>query len=83
MAYFVYILECADATLYTGITTDLARRLAEHKNGTGAKYTKSHGARAIRYSERKKTRSSASKREAAIKKLSRSEKLKLINQKEA
>ncbi len=83
MAYFVYILECADATLYTGITTDLARRLAEHKNGTGAKYTKSHGAKMILYSERKKTRSSASKREAAIKKLSRSEKIKLINQKEA
>ncbi len=83
MAYFVYILECADETLYTGITTDLARRLAEHKNGSGAKYTKSHGAKIIRYSERKKTRSSASKREAAIKKLSREEKIKLINQKEA
>jgi putative endonuclease len=72
--YYVYILECADGTLYTGITTDVKRRLAEHKAGTGGAYTRSHGARRMVYSESQPDRSSASKREAAIKKLSRAQK---------
>ena len=79
MSYFVYILKCKDDTLYTGITTDLKRRLAEHKAGTGAAYTRSHGALKMVYSERKKNRSTASKREAEIKKWSRSKKLGLVH----
>ena len=77
MTYFVYLLECADKTIYTGITTDIVRRLNEHKKGTGARYTRTHGVRRIIYSEQYKTRSAALKREAAIKRLSRASKLSL------
>lgn len=76
--YFVYILECADRSLYTGITTDLERRFEEHKNGIGSNYTKVHKAKKILYKEKCKDRSSASKREAEIKKLPRLKKLELI-----
>ena len=76
--YYVYILECKDHSLYTGITTDVARRLREHTAGTGAQYTKSHKALQIVHTERKKNRSTASKREAEIKSLSRAQKLLLI-----
>lgn len=76
--YFVYILKCKDGSLYTGITTDLARRLNEHKKGIGAKYTRGKKVGAIVYSERKKNRSTASKREAEIKSWTRTEKLALI-----
>lgn len=79
MAYFVYILECADGTLYTGITNDVNKRLAAHNGDTtGAKYTRSRRPVKLAYTEKKKNRSTASKREAAIKKLTREEKLKLI-----
>ncbi len=77
MPYFVYILACSDGTLYTGITTDLKRRLKEHKDGTGARYTRARGAVRMVYSEKHKDRSAASRREAAIKRLSRPNKLKL------
>jgi putative endonuclease len=78
--YFVYILECQDKSLYTGITTDVARRLKEHQAGTASHFT--HARKAVRmvYTERKLNRSTASRREAAIKKLSRQEKLALIKQ---
>lgn len=76
--YFVYLLECADGSLYTGITTDVARRLREHKAGTASHYTRARGAVRMRYSEEHKDRSSASKREAAIKRLSREEKFSLM-----
>lgn len=76
--YFVYIIKCSDASLYTGITTDVVRRFAEHKNGTGGHYTRSRKVLKVVYSEKRRDRSSASKREAEIKKLSRAEKLKLI-----
>ena len=76
--YFVYILKCRDASLYTGITTDLARRFAEHKNGVGSHYTCSRGAVKIVYSEKHRTRSLASKREAEIKSWPRAKKLALI-----
>lgn len=76
--YFVYILRCADKTLYTGITTDLARRLAEHKAGDGGHYTRAHGAKKIIYSERHADRSAASRREAQIKRLTRDKKLALM-----
>ncbi len=76
--YYVYILECKDGSLYTGITTDLERRLAEHKSGKGAKYTRARKAGEIVYSERKRNRSTASRREAEIKGWTRSKKLEFI-----
>ena len=77
--YFVYILKCKDGTLYTGITTDLVRRLAEHKSGKGAKFTRARKAGRIVYSERKRNRSTASKREAEIKSMTRGQKLELVS----
>jgi putative endonuclease len=76
--YFVYILECKDGSLYTGITTDLTRRLSEHVRGKGARYTRGKKAGVIVYAERKRNRSTASKREAEIKSWTRSEKLTLV-----
>jgi putative endonuclease len=76
--YFVYILRCRDGTLYTGITTDVARRLAEHTRGTGGAYTRAHGADRIVYSERRRTRGAALKREAQIKRWPRKKKFDLI-----
>jgi len=77
--YHLYILQCSDKTLYTGITTDLDRRITEHNSTKlGAKYT--HARRPVKlvYSKRFKDRSSASKEEARIKKLTKSEKLELV-----
>jgi putative endonuclease len=77
--YYVYILKCADKTLYTGITTDLKRRVAEHNgSGLGAKYTSGRRPVKLVYSKKFKTRSTASKEEARIKNMTRPEKLKLI-----
>lgn len=76
--YYVYILECEDGSLYTGITTNVARRFAEHLKGTGGNFTRAKRVIRVVYTERKLNRSTASKREAAIKKLSRKEKLNLI-----
>lgn len=79
MSYYVYILTCKDNTLYTGITTDLEKRLQEHNNSEkGAKYTRARRPVSLSYSERAKDRSEASKREYAIKKLTRTQKLELI-----
>ena len=75
MGWVVYILECADKSLYTGITNNLEKRVAAHYNGNGAKYTKGRGPFKIRYQEQYKTRSEASRREVEIKQLSRREKL--------
>ncbi len=75
--YFVYLILCEDQSIYTGITTDVARRFEEHKNSTGARYTRAHKVKKIMYTEKYETRSEALKREAAIKKLSKLEKLKL------
>lgn len=72
--YFVYILKCADGSLYTGITTDVARRFSEHKEGKGGYYTRARGAGKIVYTEIHPDRSSASKREAEIKSWSRDKK---------
>ena len=74
----VYILKCADDTLYTGITTDIIRRVYEHNQGKGAKYTRSRLPVDIVYLESYPDRSSASKEESRIKKLSRSKKLQFI-----
>jgi len=79
MSYFVYILECSDKSLYTGITTDITKRLDEHNTSVkGAKYTKARRPVKLLYSETSENRSTASKREYAIKKLSREKKLQLI-----
>ena len=78
--YFVYIVKCTDNTFYTGIATELERRIEEH-NGSdkGAKYTRARRPVSLVYSEEYPDRSSASKREYEIKKkMSRAEKLKLI-----
>lgn len=73
----VYILRCADGTLYTGSTDDFARRLATHRAGKGAKYTRSRTPLEPVYRELCENRSSALKREWAIKHLTRQEKLAL------
>jgi putative endonuclease len=77
-SWCVYILRCSDRTLYTGITSDLEARLAAHRDGTASKYTRARRPVRLVYREPHSNRSSASKREAAIKKLSRSAKLALI-----
>lgn len=77
MAY-TYILECADGTLYTGWTTDLAARLAAHNAGTGARYTRGRLPVRLVYSEYQPDQSSSQKRESAIKRLPRRQKQKLI-----
>ena len=71
----VYVVECADGSLYTGITTDLNRRLAEHNSGKGAKYTNTRRPVRLRDSWSFPDRSSASTEEARIKKLSRTDKI--------
>lgn len=76
----LYIVECADGTLYTGITNDLAKRLEAHNRGTAARYTRVRRPVHLRYQEAQTDRSAASKREAAVKKLSRSGKELLIDQ---
>lgn len=74
----VYILQCADGTLYTGITNDLPRRLAAHNDGTGAKYTRGRGPHTLMFSENHPDKSSALKREREIKALDREDKLGLV-----
>ena len=76
--YYVYILRCADGTLYTGYTDDVERRLRVHNSGKGAKYTRSRRPVALAYAEEWPDKSAALKREAAIKRLGRAEKLALI-----
>ena len=78
MDWIVYILKCADGTLYTGITNDLDARLAKHESGTGAKYTKGRGPFEILFTEVYPNRSGALKRELHIKSLTRLKKLELI-----
>ena len=82
MAWYVYILRCGDGSLYTGSTTDVARRFREHQNGTGARYTRSHLPVALAYTEAVPDRSSALRREAAIKRLTRTQKLELLGKEE-
>lgn len=74
----VYIVECADGSLYTGCSNDLSKRLLQHNTGKGAKYTHHRCPVLLRYSETVNNRSEALKREIAIKKLSRKQKLRLI-----
>lgn len=79
MPYSVYIVQCSDSTLYTGIAVDVEKRIHEHNHSAkGAKYTKVRRPVKLLYTESHNDRSSASKREYAIKKMSREDKLKLI-----
>lgn len=76
--YYVYMLRCGDGSLYTGITTDVARRLRQHQAGKGAKYTRSHLPVELVYQEQQEDKSAALKRELEIKALPREQKLMLM-----
>ena len=83
MAHFIYILECGNGecgkpTYYTGYTNNIINRFLKHCSGTGAKYTRGRGLLNLVYVEEWPNKSSALKREVAIKKLTRKNKLKLI-----
>lgn len=78
MQYWVYILRCGDDTLYTGITTDIKRRLLQHNEGAGAKYTRSRAPLRLVYREAQPDKSTALRRELAIKRMTRKSKLQLI-----
>ena len=78
--YILYIIQCKDGTLYTGISTDLKRRITEHsQSGLGARYTRGRGPFKLVYTKKFNSRSLASKEEYRIKKLSRLEKLVMID----
>ena len=76
----LYILRCGDGSLYTGITTDVQKRLAAHRSGKGAKYTRGRGPLELVYSEKCGSHSDALRRELEIKRLTREEKETLIRQ---
>ena len=78
--WVVYILQCSDGTLYTGMTSDVTRRVEQHNAGTAARYTRARTPVKLVYREPAKNRSAALKREYAIKQLSRNEKDALITQ---
>lgn len=78
---YVYIVECADGTLYTGWTNDLKKRLSAHNNGSASKYTRNRRPVTMVYSEEFATREEAMSREAKIKSLTRAQKIELINSK--
>ena len=78
--WYIYILRCADNTLYTGSTDDVERRVAVHNSGKGAKYTRGRSPVEVVYTEECESYSAALKREYAIKQLSRQEKWNLINE---
>lgn len=77
MTWTVYILQCADGTLYTGITNDMQKRLAKHESGKGAKYTNGRGPFIILHTETHASRSDAAKREWEIKALPKANKMAL------
>lgn len=78
MGWWVYMLRCSDGTLYTGCTSDVERRLALHNSGRGAKYTRSRLPVVLVWKEPQPDKSAALRREAALKRLARSQKLALI-----
>ncbi len=81
MSWYLYVAKCRDESLYTGITTDISRRLKEHNAKKGAFYTQNKTPVKLVYQEAMANQSEARKREAAIKKLSRKEKLELVGMK--
>jgi len=76
--WWVYLLELRDGRLYTGITTDLARRVAQHRAGTGSRMVRSAGVKRLAYAEWQPNHSAALRREAAIKRWTRKRKLALV-----
>jgi len=78
LAWYVYMLRCCDGSLYTGYTDDIERRLKTHQSGKGAKYTRSRLPVVLVYQEELLDKSDALRREAAIKRLTRQQKLALI-----
>ena len=80
-SWVLYILECRDQTLYTGISRDLKRRLEQHRKGRASRYTRGRGPVKLIYQEYCDERSAALKREAAIKSLSRAGKMRLVREK--
>lgn len=74
MSWYVYMLRCGDDTLYTGVTDDVPRRLAAHRAGKGAKYTRGRGPLELVYTEEVPDKSAALRREIAMKKLKRQQK---------
>ena len=76
-AWWVYLLRCGDGTLYCGIALDVDARLAQHREGKGAKYTRGRGPLAVGYRELCGTKAEALRRERAIKRMSRAAKLRL------
>ena len=80
MSWYIYILRCGDGTLYTGITDDIPRRLAAHRAGKGAKYTRGRGPLELAYTEEAPDKSAALRREIEIKRLKRAEKEALIKE---
>ena len=80
MIWCVYMVECQDTKIYTGITTDLTRRIREHNSGRGCRFTKYRRPVRLVFFEKWPTRSAALKREAAIKNFTRSQKMALMNQ---
>lgn len=76
---YTYILKCADGSLYTGWTNDLAKRVADHNDGKGAKYTKGRGPVTLAYYEAFESKEEAMRREYAIKKMTKEEKEALIH----
>jgi putative endonuclease len=81
MAFFCYMVECADGSFYTGWTMDPARREKQHNKGTGSRYTRLHRPVHLVYMEELNDRSSAMKRERAIKKLTHIQKMNLLKRK--
>ncbi|KEO85054.1 GIY-YIG nuclease family protein [Tumebacillus flagellatus] len=75
---YVYLLECKDGSLYTGIANDLNKRIREHRTGRGAKYTRGRGPLHLRYVELQLDKGDALRREREIKKMSRRQKLLLL-----
>src|SRR5699024_10678038 len=78
MGWYVYMLRCRDGSLYTGCTTDLVRRVAAHNAGTGAKYTRARRPVALVYAQPCRDHAAALRREAAIKKLPKGQKERLV-----
>lgn len=79
--FYIYMIECGDGSLYTGYTTDVKARFQKHEAGKGAKYTRGRGPLTLKYVESFATKQLAMQREWEIKKLSKLEKLKLIDEK--
>jgi predicted GIY-YIG superfamily endonuclease len=83
MAWYVYLLRCGDGSLYAGATTDLDARLAAHRAGKGARYTRGRGPLALVHHEEVPDRGSALRRECELKRLRRADKLRLVRAKRA